>query len=81
MYNSDVPESLRTQKMSKFVKKFLICTCGKPSTLFVTANTKNGQMCLEHCLHEQLFPFLKAHDGPINFWPDLAACHNAKNVL
>lgn len=81
----DVPENLRTQKMSKFAKKFLIwqaiCTCGKRSTPFVTTSTMNGQVYLEECLQKRLLPLLKAHDGPTIFWPDLASCHYTKDVL
>lgn len=80
-----VPEHVRTQKMSKFAKKFLvwqaICTCGKRSAPFVTQDTMNGQVYMKECLQKRLLPLLKAHNVPTIFWPDLASCHYSKDVL
>lgn len=80
-----IPEHVRTQKMSKFAKKFLvwqaICTCGKRSAPFVTQDTMNGQVYMKECLQKRLLPLLKAHNVPTIFWPDLASCHYSKDVL
>lgn len=80
-----VPESVRKKKLSKFAKKFLvwqaICGCGKMSQPFITSGTVNGQIYKDECLQKRLLPFLRSHDGPTLFWPDLASCHYARPVL
>lgn len=41
----------------------------------------NGQVYMKECLQKRLLPFLKAHNVPTIFWPDLALCHYSKDVL
>lgn len=79
------PESVRKKKLSKFAKKFLvwqaICGCGKMSQPFITSGTVNGQIYKDECLQKRLLPFLRSHEGPTLFWPDLASCHYARPVI
>jgi transposase len=81
----EVPERFRKKKLDKFAKKFLlwqaICSCGQYSKPYVTTGTINGQIYREECLQKRLLPFLRSHRGPTLFWPDLASCHYAKQVM
>lgn len=81
----NVEEQYRTQKKSKFPRKFLvwqaICTCGKRSTSFVTLGTVNTDIYIKECLQRRLLPFYKNHGVPRFFWPDLASCHYSKRTL
>lgn len=71
--------------MSKFAKKFLIwqaiCSCGKRSDIFVTNSSINQEVYKKECLQKRLLPLLRQHTVQPLFWPDLATCHYANNVL
>ena len=41
----------------------------------------NKEIYREECLKKRFLPFLRSHDAPSLFWPDLASCHCAKDVL
>ena len=36
---------------------------------------------MSECLKKRLLPFLKTHNVPTIFWPDLASCHYSKDAL
>lgn len=78
-------EQYRTQKKSKFPRKFLvwqaICTCGKRSKSFVTSGTINTDVYIKECLQKRLLPFYNSHIVSKFFWPDLATCHYSKRTL
>lgn len=69
----------------KFAKKFMIwqgiCSCGKKTSVFVTDKTMNSEVYKRECLQKRILPFIRSHDGPVTFWPDLASCHYSKDVL
>ena len=69
----------------KFARKLMIwqaiCSCGKKTKVFITGATMNGQVYKEKCLQEIVLPFIQSHEGPVKFWPDLASCHYARDVL
>lgn len=77
-----VEEKFRCKKKSKFPKKFLvwqaICGCGKRSRCFLTSGTINTEVYVKECLQKRLLPFIRQHQGPTFFWPDLASCHYSK---
>ena len=58
-----------------------ICSCGRASQSFITTGTVNKEIYREECLKKRLLPFLRSHDAPSLFWPDLTSCHYAKDVL
>lgn len=81
----NVEEKFRTQKKTKFPKKFLvwqaICSCGKRSTSYITTGTINTDLYIKECLEKRLLPFIREHDVSTFFWPDLASCHYSKSSL
>jgi len=81
----NVDEKFRTQKATKFPKKFLvwqaICTCGQKSDFFVFSGTINSQIYIEECLKNKLLPLLRRHNVSTFFWPDLASCHYSKATM
>lgn len=80
-----VKNKFRTKQKSKFPKKFLvwqaICSCGKRSQSFVTSGTINSEIYIKECLQKRLLPFLRSHNVPTFFWPDLASSHYSKATL
>ena len=66
-------------------KKFLtwqaIYGCGEISASFITSGTINGAIYTKECLKKRLLPFIRKHKGSTLFWPDLASCHYARDVL
>lgn len=80
-----VPEHVRKKKVSKFAKKYLIwqaiCGCGGVSAPYIASGTINGEIYKKECLQKRLLPFLRKHNGSTLFWPDLASCHYARNVM
>lgn len=85
MQRNAVAECYRTKKQSKFPKKYLvwqaICSCGRKSKSFVSTGTINKDIYEKECLQKRLLPFIRSHDSPALFWPDLASCHYAKSIL
>lgn len=81
----DVPESVKAIYTEKFGKKIMvwqaICQCGKTSRPFITTDTMNGKVYVKECLQNRLLPFIRQHDKPVIFWPDLASCHYTKDSL
>lgn len=82
---TDAPEECKLEKRSKFPKKYLIwqaiCSCGKRSRSFITTGTIDSGIYQKECLQKRLLPFIRKHDSPPLFWPDLASCHYATAVL
>lgn len=80
-----VADIFKTIKLSKFPKKYLvwqaICTCGLKSGIFITTGTINQDVYVQECLNKRLLPFLKQHNRPVLFWPDLASCHYGKKAI
>lgn len=81
----NVEEKFRTQKQTKFPRKFLvwqaICSCGKRSQSFVTTGSINTEIYIKECLQKRLLPFIRLHNVSTYFWPDLASCHYGKQAL
>lgn len=40
-----------------------------------------GTINAQNCLKERLLPFIRKHNSPVIFWPDLASCHHANAVM
>lgn len=80
-----VPGKYKFIFADKFAKKFMIwqgiCSCGKKTSVFVTNKTMNSEVYTRECLKKRVLPFIKSHDGPVTFWPDLASCHYSKDVV
>ena len=55
-----------------------ICQCGLKSPTFVTQGNINAEIYINECLKKRLIPFLRKHEGPTLFWPDLATAHYAR---
>lgn len=51
------------------------------NSVFVTDKTMNSKVYKRECLQKWILPFIRSHDGPVMFWPDLASCHYSKDVL
>lgn len=81
----DVPAKFKFMFMDKFAKKMMIwqgiCTCGAKTPVFVTTKTMDSKLYKEECLKKRVLPFIKAHEGPVKFWPDLASCHYSREVV
>lgn len=85
MARGDVPNKYKFVFADKFAKKFLIwqaiCSCGQKTQVFVTKESMNSKLYKEECLKKRILPFIKAHKGPVKFWPDLATCHYSRETL
>ena len=81
----NVPKKFKYVLQDKFAKKLMIwqaiCSCGLKSKGFVTNRTMNGSLYIEECLEKRLMPFIRAHNLPVKFWPDLASCHYARVTM
>ena len=73
-----VSEIFKTIKLLKFPKKVpvwqAICTCGLKSGILISTGTINQEIYVQKCLKKRLLSFLKKHNRPVLFWPDLACC-------
>lgn len=80
-----VAERYKYDKLDKFGKKVLvwqaICSCGLKSRPFVTHSTMSGELYRQECLEKRLLPFIRCHQAPVKFWPDLASCHYSKDTM
>lgn len=80
-----VPNRFKFVFADKFARKLMvwqgICSCGKKTKVFITGSTMNGQVYKKECLQKRILPFIKSHDGPVKFWPDLASCHYSREVM
>lgn len=81
----DVPSKFKFVFADKFARKLMIwqgiCSCGQKTQVFVTNKTMNSQLYKQECLKKRILPYIKAHKGPVKFWPDLASCHYSREVL
>lgn len=81
----NVPKKYKYVLQDKFAKKFMIwqaiCSCGKKSRAFVTSSTMNSELYMKECLQKRLLPFIRSHNSPVTFWPDLASCHYSKSTM
>lgn len=81
----NVPSKFKEKKISKFPKQYMvwqaICTCGLRSSFFVTQGTINSKVYIDECLEKRLLPFIRAHEGTVIFWPDLATSHYSKATM
>lgn len=81
----NVPAKFKFAFMDKFAKKLMIwqgiCSCGAKTKVFVTNKTMDSKLYKEECLKNRVLPFIKAHKGPVKFWPDLASCHYSREVI
>lgn len=80
-----LPQSETTIECGKFDEKYLvwqaICECGDKSSIFVTQGTINKEIYIKECLTKRLLPFIRKHNIPTLFWPDLAPAHYANDTL
>lgn len=80
-----VPEEESHVHFEKFGPKALvwqaICECGMKSTPFFTTGTIDSETYMKECLQKRLLPFLRKHDKPTLFWPDLAPAHYSRATL
>lgn len=71
--------------IEKFGKKVLvwqaICQCGRRSNPFFYEGCINTDVYVKECLQKRLLPFMRGHNKPTIFWPDLATAHYAKKTL
>lgn len=58
-----------------------ICGYGLKRKVFVTNSNINSDVYVKECLQKRLLPFIKSHEGPTLFWPDLASCHYSKKTV
>lgn len=58
-----------------------ICSCGLKTRPFVTNQTMTSVLYIKECLEKRLLPFIRSHNHPVLFWPDLASCHYSKATL
>lgn len=81
----NVPDKFKFIQLEKYGKKVLIwqtvCSCGLKSRSFATCATLNSDLYIEECLEKRLLPFIRSHDSPVMFWPDLASCHYSRKTL
>ena len=84
---TDVDDKHRFAPKAKFPKRYLVWQAvdsrGNVSDACVTDQTMNWKRYLEECLKRRLLPFIKRyHPGKVVlFWPDLATCHYATEVV
>ena len=81
----NVANKFKYIKVDKYAKKMLIwqaiCSCGLKSRAFVTSQTLNSNIYVTECLQKRLLPFIKQHNKPVIFWPDLASCHYSRATI
>ena len=79
-----LPDSVTTIASEKFPAKRLIwqtiCECGMRSAPFAMTGTMDSNLYVNECLHKRLLPFIKKHNKPVIFWPDLAPIHYSKTA-
>lgn len=57
-----------------------MCSCGAKTKVFVTNRTIYSKLYNGECLKNCILRFIKAHKGPVKFWPDLASCHYNREI-
>lgn len=81
----NVPDKYKFIKLDKYGKKLMIwqaiCSCGLKSRAFVTSSTLTSDVYIQECLEKRLLPFIKKHNVPTIFWPDLASCHYSRKTM
>lgn len=81
----DVPAKFKFVFADKFARKYMIwqgiCSCGRKTKVFITDKTFNSELYRTECLQKRILPFIRSHNEPVMFWPDLASCHYSKTVL
>lgn len=80
-----VPDKYKFVQICKFGKKLLIwqaiCSCGMKSKAFVVTSTMTSDLYISECLQKRLLPFIRKHNSPVKFWPDLASCHYSLDAM
>lgn len=80
-----VSDKFKFQRLEKYSKKVLIwqsiCSCGEKSRPFFTTRTLDTELYIKECLNARLLPFIRQHNVPVKFWPDLAPAHYSKKTL
>jgi hypothetical protein len=81
----NVPSKYKFVCQDKYAKKYMIwqgiCSCGLKSRSFVTSSNMDRHLYISECLQKRVLPFIRAHNSPVKFWPDLASCHYAKDTI
>lgn len=80
-----VARQFKYQCLTKYPKKYMawqaVCSCGRKSKTFVARGNMKTAVYIKECLQKRLLPFLRSHNIPTLFWPDLASIHYAKAAL
>lgn len=80
-----VADKFKYVMVDKFAKKTMIwqaiCSCGLKTPAFVTSSTMTSEVYVKECLQKRILPFIKKHNAPVMFWPDLASCHYSKKTM
>lgn len=83
-YRFGVQRQFKYQGLSKYPTKYLvwqaICSCGGRSKMYIAKGMMNSEVYVKECLQKRLLPFIKSHNNPTLFWPDLASCHYSKQT-
>lgn len=48
---------------------------------YVISGTLNADIYQKESLQKRLIPFIRAHNVPVKFWPNLASCHYARSTM
>lgn len=84
-YRFGVARKFKYQRLSKFPTKYMvwmaICSCGRKSRCYVAKGNMKASDYIKECLEKRLLSFIKSHEVPPVFWPDLASIHYSRTVL
>ena len=83
---SKVPYQEKVKEKAKFPKQFMVWQAiaqnGQVSEPFITDQKMPGDLYLKECIIKRLIPFImKIGLDRVIFWPDLATCHYANQVI
>lgn len=83
----DAPDEIRFSQSKKFEDKVLVWLAiskkGISKVFFCHASSMNKEIYASQCIRKRLLPFIEElhSDGNYLFWPDLASCHYAHDVI
>lgn len=81
-FHGNVPCKYKHILVDKYAKKYLIwqgiCSWGLKTDVFVTCDHMTSNLYMKECLEKRVLAFLRQHQGPVKFWPDLASCHYSR---
>lgn len=83
----DAPDEVRFSPTKKFEDKVLVWLAisknGMSKAFFCHGSSMNKDIYANECIRKRLLPFIEERhsDGNYLFWPDLASCHYAHDVI